>query len=159
MKTNEMLKKEIVSYAEETAKHVFKTANGAYYFIVLSKDSEHIYVFKEDRIVKTICIEDQIKWYGQNAKCVIKHKIFLVPFLYQMPPKAVRQTKFVKAAVTEIIEKYYEAARQKTEREKQEQQERAERIAEQTRLREEQRQKEEYETYLRLKAKFETQTV
>ena len=66
MKTNEMLKKR----NSEVCRRV-------YYFIVLSKDCDHIHVFKEDRIVKTINIEEQVKVYGQNAKCVIKHKLFL----------------------------------------------------------------------------------
>ena len=77
--------------------------------------------------------------------------------MYQTLGKAVRQTKFVKTTVAEIVKKSYEAIRQKNEQEMQERIKMVELAAKRAKLREERIQKEEYETYLRLKSKFEPQ--
>lgn len=74
MKTTEQIKSEVVSYLNNTSKHLFVKENGEF-FKVLVEGNNYI-VINEDKVT-TYNIDEQISWYGANAKCVIKHNLFL----------------------------------------------------------------------------------
>jgi hypothetical protein len=97
MKTQEQIKQDIVSYLTKTSAHTFINPKattkwikqGVYYeydynefsyFKVMVKDGEFYYLEKRDRNdykLYPINIDNYITYYGNNAKCVISHKLFL----------------------------------------------------------------------------------
>ena len=76
MKTQEQIKSEVINYLENTSKHLFATKTDSLYKVILDKESDRFIVINGDR-VSLYNIGDYIKWYGVNAKGVIKHIIFL----------------------------------------------------------------------------------
>jgi hypothetical protein len=97
MKTKEQIKQEIVNYLTKTSEHTFIKPKattkwikeGVYceydynefsYFKVMVQDGEFFYLEKRDRNdykLYPINIDSSINYYGNNAKCVISHNLFL----------------------------------------------------------------------------------
>ena len=103
-KTTEQIKNEIISYLTKTSHHTFMK-NGSY-FKVLREETDDSVVFKmlQDEKVSLIDINQYIKWYGDNAKNVIKHRLFLH---YHPDYKviAIKSTTDVRKTINELIEK------------------------------------------------------
>ena len=109
------IKTEIVNYVKKTSIHTFvkpkatfkwgNSATPSYYEYDYSEgtyfkvwlEGEEIRCL-EDGKVKSISIEDKIKWYGKNAKNVIKHTLFLDKGM-----KSIRNTKRIKQEIEEIL--------------------------------------------------------
>lgn len=73
-KTNEQIKKEIVSYLTKTSQHTFITPNGSYFKVIKEGDSFMKY---EGDNLSPIGIDNMIRYYEDNSKCVLKHRLFL----------------------------------------------------------------------------------
>jgi len=76
MKTTEQIKTEVVNYLNNTSKHLFVTTKGDFYKVLV--EGNNFIVINGDK-ASTYDIDQYISWYGANAKCVIKHKLFLIP--------------------------------------------------------------------------------
>jgi hypothetical protein len=94
MKTTEKIKSEVVNYLNETAKHLFvsesdwkkvkiKDFTDIKYYKVLVEGDNFITISGES--ISIYNINDYISWYGANAKCVIKHELFLNKKLRSIP--------------------------------------------------------------------------
>ena len=121
MKTQEQIKQEMVSYLTKTSTHTFikpsakfKFGNsetpGYYeydynefsYFKVMVKDGEFYYLEKRDRNdykLYPINIDNSITYYGNNAKCVISHNLFLGKKM-----KSVKSNRYHLGEIDKIIE-------------------------------------------------------
>jgi predicted acetyltransferase len=75
-KTNEQIKTEIVNYLTKTSNHTFVKPDGSY-FKVFKKEDGTFQVFENKTLNLPIDIDQYIRWYGENAKNVIKHRLFL----------------------------------------------------------------------------------
>lgn len=76
MKTTEQIKSEVVRYLINTSNHLFVTTKGEFYKVLV--EGNNFIVINGDK-VSTYNIDEHISWYGNNTKCVIKHKLFLIP--------------------------------------------------------------------------------
>lgn len=111
MKTKEQIKNEINDYLDMTSKHVFIVPNKINKW---SKNNEHYYEYDYDnyklfKIIKIdnkyydlrnkeIDIDSYIKIWNNNAKNVIKNKLFL-----NKKMKSIKNTKYIKNMVDELI--------------------------------------------------------
>ena len=114
MKTTEQIKSEVVKYLNETSKHLFVTAKDEIYKIIVEGDN--FIVINGDK-VNVYSINDYVSWYGNNAKCVIKHNLFLIPS-YTYPDGNVNKIKSIKNFKTmrEKISKIKETISGKTDK-------------------------------------------
>jgi len=161
MNTTEEIKLDIIKYIEETSKHIFEhkvlyrdQVNVSYFNVKLSDDKENIFVLYRNKIT-VININKEITYYGQNAKNVIKHKLFLVTTYCTEPMHAIKHTKQNIEEIDQIFQKYLDDLVKKIETEKNDSIRRAKEAEERAKLAAEQRYKQEYELYLSLKAKFD----
>jgi hypothetical protein len=119
MKTQEQIKQDIVSYLTKTSAHTFIKPKattkwikeGVYYeydyndftyFKIVVKDGEFYYLEKRDGNdykLYPINIDSSITYYGNNAKCVISHNLFLGKKM-----KSVRSNKYHLGEVEKILE-------------------------------------------------------
>lgn len=74
MKTTEQIKSEVVNYLNNTSKHLFVNEKGEFFRVIV--EGNNYIVINGDRS-STYNIDEQISWYGVNAKNVIKHNLFL----------------------------------------------------------------------------------
>lgn len=74
MKNNEQIKTEVVNYLTKTSLHTFVKPNGTYFKVI--KNGDKFQVLENDKL-RDLNIDQSISWYGVNAKCVIKHHLFL----------------------------------------------------------------------------------
>ena len=113
MKTNEQITKEVINYLNKTSDHVFLKPKSSYdwntttytydyenstYFRVLKKEDGY-YILEDDKVRKFDC-EYYIKYFGNNAKNVIKHSLFL-----NKKMKGVKNTKYVQSKIEEVLVK------------------------------------------------------
>lgn len=119
MKTLDQIKSEIISYLTKTSSHTFVSPkvttkytpngverkydyeNGTYFKVI--KKGDNFYTFegnKDAHTMRKIDIDYYIKYYGNNAKCVLKHSLFLNKNM-----KSIKSTKFVKEQISEILDK------------------------------------------------------
>jgi len=115
MKTVEQNKQEVINYLTKTSIHTFlkpkatfkwgdSTKPGYYeydyenstYFKVFNEGEKWVYI--EDGKIKNLDIDHYIKYYGNSAKCVISHKLFL-----DKKMKSIRNNKFVQSSIDEIV--------------------------------------------------------
>lgn len=98
MKTTEQIKSEVVSYLNNTSKHLFVNEKGEFYKVLVEGDN---YTVIEGERVTTYNINEQVSWYGVNTKNVIKHSLFLNKKL-----KSIKSFKTIKekyARIKEVI--------------------------------------------------------
>ncbi len=76
MKTQEQLKNEVVNYLTRTSQHLFMDTKGSFYKVFV--DGDKFIVIKDEKST-VYDINNYVKWYSQNAKCTIKHMLFLIP--------------------------------------------------------------------------------
>jgi len=115
MKTQDQIKTEIVNYLTKTSIHTFLKPKATFkwgdsnkpgyyeydyengtYFKVFTESGNWFTI--EDGKVKDLNIEHYIKYYGNNAMCVISHKLFL-----DKKMKSVRNNKYVQSIIEEIV--------------------------------------------------------
>ena len=76
------MKTEIKQYLKKTSKHLFTNKeNGKYFKVKFDGDSDTFTTIESNgispNIIRTHNINSYIEGYGINAKCVIKHSLFL----------------------------------------------------------------------------------
>lgn len=98
MKTNEQIKQEVINYLTKTSNHTFSYDDGKL-FKIINKDNG-FYVIDESSIYKLrpIDIDTKISYYGSNAKCVIKHSLFLNKKL-----KSIKNNRHIKDHLNSIL--------------------------------------------------------
>jgi len=105
MKTNEQIKQEVINYLVKTSQHTFSYEDGKLFKVVNidgtpeAKAGFNIVDDSSFSKVKGIPILSYIDRYGSNAKCVIKHNLFLNRKL-----KSVRTTKYTKGVIDTILD-------------------------------------------------------
>ena len=118
MKTTEQIKQEIVNYLTKTSQHTFikpkstfkwKTEGSCYeydyndftYFKVIKIGEEFYQLEKSSSNYKLskIDIDNYIKYWGNNAKCVISNNLFL-----DKKMKSVKSNKYHLEQIKEILE-------------------------------------------------------
>lgn len=115
MKTTEQIRQEVLNYLSKTANHTFQKPKATFkygdvntpghyeydyenvtYFKIIKKDED--FFILEDNKLRKIDIDNYIKWNKKNAKCVIKHSLFLNKGM-----RGIRNNKYVKAKIEEIL--------------------------------------------------------
>ena len=102
MKTTEQIKSEVVNYIEKTSKHLFVKENGDFQKAIIINNNIIIFSIKKDLSDGKFDIyqlDDQIKYYTNNTKCVLKHRIFLNKKL-----KSIRNFKTINDKLSKIKE-------------------------------------------------------
>ena len=116
MKTQEQINAEIFSYLNKATNHTFikpkatfkwgsSTTPGYYeydyengtYFKIFKKE-DGFYVLENDKLTK-LDVDWYIKYCGKNAKCAIKHRLFL-----DKKMKGVKNTKYVQEQINQLLE-------------------------------------------------------
>jgi len=102
--------KQVEDYLDKVSNHTFKGMDGHYkdrYKKVIKVDGEYKILswsaHMKDYVLEDIYHKRTVKFYGENAKCVISHRIFLQPFGRKWV--SVRQNKYVVEEVNGILEK------------------------------------------------------
>jgi hypothetical protein len=113
MKTTEQIKQEIVNYLTKTSQHTFVKPKATYnwtqreneydyneftYFKVIKIEDE-FFKLENDKLTK-IDIDNYIRYYGNNAKCVLSHNLFL-----DKKMKSVKSNKYHLGEIKNILEK------------------------------------------------------
>jgi hypothetical protein len=93
METN--YKKQVMTYLTKTAGHTFQKKDESYFKV--SIDGETVKVLEGNKLIK-LDIDQYVKWYGENARNVVSHRLFL-----NKEMKSVKQTKYVKDEISEIL--------------------------------------------------------
>lgn len=98
MKTKETIKQEIINYLTKTSQHTFSYEDGSLFKVV--KDGDDFYTVDEKSSfpTKKINIDNTISYYENNAKCVLKHRLFL-----NRPVKSVKTNKFTNEKMEPLL--------------------------------------------------------
>lgn len=114
MKTTEQIKQEIFNYLTKTSIHTFVKPKSNYkwsqtgsqyeydyneftYFKII-KNEDEFFKLENDKLTK-IDIDNYIKYYGNNAKCVLSHNLFL-----DKKMKSVKSNKYHLGEIKNILE-------------------------------------------------------
>ena len=114
MKTTEQIKQEIVNYLTKTSQHIFVKPKANYKWS--QTGSQYEYDYNEFTYFKVIKVEDEffklenskltkididhyIKYYGNNAKCVLSQSLFL-----DKKMKSVKSNKYHLEEIKNILE-------------------------------------------------------
>lgn len=104
MKTKEQIKQEIVNYLTKTSNHLFNY-NGGIFKVFRNGDKFYIIdTGSSFNKVKEVDIDKYILSYEGNAKCVLKHQLFLGKEMV-----SVKNTKDMRSYVNSIYEAYDKA--------------------------------------------------
>ena len=112
MKTLEQIQSETINYLNKTLGHTFikpkSTFNwkeskyeydyNDFTYFKLIKIENDFYILENNKLSK-LDIEYYFKYYGKNAKCVIKHRLFL-----DKKMKSIKYNKFVQEQIDQILE-------------------------------------------------------
>jgi hypothetical protein len=112
MKTLEQIQSETINYLSKTLGHTFikpKSTfnwkeskyeydyNDSTYFKLIKIEND-FYILENNKLSK-LDIEHYFKYYGKNAKCVIKHRLFL-----DKKMKSIKYNKFVQEQIDQILQ-------------------------------------------------------
>lgn len=75
MKTNQQIKSEVINYLKKSSNHLFQIGNDEHKIII----HNDYYIRISGKHVFVNDINKKIEYYGNNAKNVIKHSLFLTP--------------------------------------------------------------------------------
>jgi hypothetical protein len=100
MKTTEENKSEVLNYLNKSSKHLF-TINGVEHKVLVEGN---FYIRITGKEISIGDIDKMISYYGSNAKCVIKHELFLNPRYYNKDIKSIPNYKFARKKFSEISE-------------------------------------------------------
>ena len=112
MKTLEQIQSETINYLNKTLGHTFikpkSTFNwkeskyeydyNDFTYFKLIKIENGFYILENNKLSK-LDVEHYFKYYGRNAKCVIKHRLFL-----DKKMKSIKYNKFVQEQIDQILE-------------------------------------------------------
>ena len=73
MKTNQQIKSEVINYLKKSSNHLFQISNDEHKIII----HNDYYIRISGKHVFVNDINRKIEYYGNNAKNVIKHSLFL----------------------------------------------------------------------------------
>jgi len=105
MKTNDQIKQELINYLVKTSKHTFSYEDGKLFKVVNIDESDSAVsgfkIVDESSFIKTspINIGNYISNYGSNAKCVLKHNLFLNRKL-----KSIKTNRYTKERIDSILD-------------------------------------------------------
>lgn len=93
-------KQEVINYLTKTSQHTFSYEDGKLFKVV--KDGDSWYLIDDSSIqkVKPIAVDTYVSSYGANAKCVIKHNLFL-----NRKVKSIKTNKYTKEIIDNILPK------------------------------------------------------
>ncbi len=100
MKTNEQIKTEVLNYLTKTTGHLFTIGKSEHKILL---EGDFIITITGDN-VSVSNIDTLIGYYGNNTKCVIKHKLFLIPRYYNQEIKTIKNYKLAKEKYNLISE-------------------------------------------------------
>ena len=95
MKTNAQ---KVFDYLEKTSKHTFSYEDGSLFKVVKDGDDFYIVDEKSSFPTKKINIDNTISYYENNAKNVLKHRLFL-----NRPIKSVKNNKFTNSKIETLL--------------------------------------------------------
>ena len=98
MKTTEENKSEVLDYLNKSSKHLFEI-NGVEHKVLVEGN---FYIRITGNDISIGDIDKMISYYGLNAKCVIKHELFLNPRYYNKSIKSIKNYKFARGKYSEI---------------------------------------------------------
>jgi hypothetical protein len=98
MKTQEQIKQEVVNYLTKTSQHTFAYEDGSIFKVEKVGDKFYLIDQKSYKQLSEIEYEKTMAYYMNNAKCVLKHRLFL-----GRPIKSVKTNKYTKEIVESII--------------------------------------------------------
>lgn len=98
MKTQEQIKQEVVNYLTKTSQHTFSYEDGSLFKIEKVGDKFYLIDQKSHKQVSEIEYDKTVSYYMENAKCVIKHRLFL-----SRPVKSIKTNKYTKEIIDSII--------------------------------------------------------
>lgn len=97
MKTKEQIRTDVVNL-NKTSKHLFVDDKGNLFKVIFDEKSGRCITIQGDNVTTSYnTIDETIEYYGSNAKCVIKHNLFLNRNL-----KSVKNFKSIKEKVLQI---------------------------------------------------------
>lgn len=94
----EQYKEKVLKYLEKTLNHTFSYEDNKLFKLIKVEDKFYIYDEKSYLKKKTIDIDYYLSIYKSDAKCVIKHMLFLNKKL-----KAIKNTSEVKEKISLMI--------------------------------------------------------
>lgn len=112
MKTLEQIQNDTMNYLNKTAVHTFIKPKSTFnwkeskyeydyddftYFKLIKIEND-FYILENNKLSK-LDVDHYFKYYGKNAKCVIKHRLFL-----DKKVKSVKNTKFTREQIEQILE-------------------------------------------------------
>ena len=100
MKTTEENKAEVLNYLNKSSKHLFMIDDVEHKVLV----EGDFYICITGNSVTVRNINDNISYYGSNAKCVTKHELFLNPRYYNKDIKTIKNYKLARQKYLEISE-------------------------------------------------------
>jgi hypothetical protein len=100
MKTTEENKSEVLNYLNKSSKHLFTIGDVEHKILV----EGNFYIRITGNDVSVGDIDKVIGYYGSNAKCVIKHELFLNPRYYNKEIKSIPNYKLARQKYSEISE-------------------------------------------------------
>lgn len=100
MKTQEQINTEVKNYLNKSTKHLF-LINGVEHKILVEGD---FIIRITGKDVSVSQISKKIGWYGSNAKCVIKHDLFLIPRYYNKEITTIKNYKAARELYDKISE-------------------------------------------------------
>jgi len=100
MKTTEENKSEVLNYLNKSSKHLFTIGDVEHKVLVEGE----LYIRITGTDISIGDINSKILYYGTNAKCVIKHELFLNPRYYNKEIKSIPNYKLARQKYSEISE-------------------------------------------------------
>jgi hypothetical protein len=94
METN--YKKQVINYLTKTSAHTFQKKDESYLKIFI--DGETVKVLEGNKLT-VLDVDQYVKWYLENAKNVVTHRLFL-----NKEMRSVKQTKYVRSKINEILQ-------------------------------------------------------
>jgi len=98
--------KEVQDYLEKVSRHTYQSGD-RYMKLIIGDDVYKVIEWSkrlDKYVIREINVAQNIKWYGENAKCVTSHDSFLnKPSMYGDKYSGIRQTKYVKSEIADIM--------------------------------------------------------
>ncbi len=98
-------KEEVQDYLTKVSGHTYKCEKTDKYMkVIAGGDKFKVLKWSNNKyVLQDINYERTVDNYQGNAKCVISHQLFLNPQYYGVKYSGIRQTKYVKAEIADIL--------------------------------------------------------
>ena len=100
----EKFENQVFEYLKKVSKHLYQDESGNYMKIIV--DRENVKILKQIRgkyELKDYIYKSTSNSYKENAKCVISHDLFLIPKYRGIKYHSVRQNKWRKSEIENIL--------------------------------------------------------